>query len=50
MDYDSYLEQNQNPEDKVVCKKCGNDTFRVYVTVSIDDVRLYCSKCREFIP
>jgi ribosomal protein L37E len=32
-------------KDKVVCRKCGNDAFRVYITVIIDDARLYCSKC-----
>lgn len=31
--------------DKVVCLKCGNDTFRVYITMIIDDARLYCTKC-----
>mgnify|MGYP003433151187 CR=1 FL=1 len=47
MDYTKYLEQNQNPKDKVVCDKCGSDTFRVYVTIIIDDARLYCAKCGE---
>jgi ribosomal protein L37E len=38
-------EKDENPEEKVVCKTCGNDTFRVYITTIIDDARLYCTKC-----
>lgn len=32
---------------KFVCSKCGNDTFRVYCTIIIDDARLYCAKCGD---
>jgi len=39
-------EENQEPKkDKVLCRNCGNDTWRVYCTVIIDDTRLYCAKC-----
>lgn len=51
--FDDYLngdiadERLEPDKDKQVCKKCGNDTFRVYITTIIDDARLYCSKCGE---
>ena len=38
-------EKDENPKEKVVCNTCGNDTFRVYITIIIDDARLYCTKC-----
>ena len=41
-------EKNEPAEEKQVCQKCGNDTFRVYIKIIIDDARLYCTKCREF--
>lgn len=31
--------------DVLACSKCGNKTFRCYVTVIIDDARFYCDKC-----
>jgi len=43
-------EKKEKPKDKVNCKKCGNDTFRAYITLIIDDARLYCAKCGEFLP
>jgi ribosomal protein L37E len=43
-------EKKEKPQEKVICKKCGNDTFRVYITVIIDDARLYCAKCGEYQP
>jgi len=42
--------KKENPQEKVICKKCGNDTFRVYITTVIDDARLYCAKCGEYQP
>ncbi|KAF0235520.1 MAG: hypothetical protein FD181_3455 [Prolixibacteraceae bacterium] len=40
------------PEEKIgnkqICKDCGNDSFRVYTNIIIDDARLYCSKCGKF--
>ena len=42
------LEKDEKPEEKMVCDKCGNDTFRVYIKIIIDDARLYCAKCGEF--
>lgn len=33
-------------KDKAVCT-CGNDKFFVYVTVIIDDARLYCTECHN---
>jgi len=41
-------EKNEKPEEKLVCINCGNDTFRVYIKIIIDDARIYCSKCGEF--
>lgn len=38
-------EKDEKIKDKVICKRCGNDKFRVYVTIIIDDARLYCTKC-----
>lgn len=38
-------EKDEDIEDKIICKTCGNDSFRVYVTIIIDDARLYCTKC-----
>lgn len=32
-------------KDKVICDHCGNDTFKVYIRIIIDDARLFCSKC-----
>ena len=41
----SHKEKDENPKEKVICKTCGNDTFRVYISIVIDDARLYCTKC-----
>lgn len=43
----SSKEKDENPSEKVICKSCGNDTFRVYITTIIDDARLYCTKCER---
>lgn len=48
MDWNPPTENEEQPENKQVCKKCGNDTFKVYVSVIIDDARLYCAKCGEY--
>jgi hypothetical protein len=40
-------EETETAEEKQVCRKCGNDSFRVYVKIIIDDARLYCAKCGE---
>jgi len=37
-------------KDKIICKNCGHDSFCVYVTIIIDDARLYCAKCGEYHP
>jgi hypothetical protein len=43
------LKETKEPKnEKLVCKKCGNETFRVYIKVFVDDARLYCAKCGEF--
>jgi len=47
MNHFSLIEKDENPEEKCVCKNCGNDTFRVYIKVFIDDAGLYCSKCGD---
>lgn len=38
-------ERNENSKEKVICRTCGNDSFRVYISIIIDDARLYCTKC-----
>lgn len=48
MDWNPPTENEEQPENKQVCKKCGNDTFKVYVSVIIDDARLYCANCGEY--
>jgi DNA-directed RNA polymerase subunit RPC12/RpoP len=42
-----YMEANQDPNEKYICEKCGNDTFRVYMKIIVDDARLYCTRCGE---
>lgn len=32
-------------EHKHVCDKCGNDSWRVYIKIVIDDAELICTKC-----
>lgn len=29
----------------VECDNCGNNSFRVYYMISIDDSQLFCSRC-----
>lgn len=41
------MEKAEEKEDKTICSNCKNDSFRVYISVIIDDARLYCSKCGE---
>jgi len=48
MDWEPPLEKKEQPDEKQVCKNCGNDSFRVYIKIIIDDARLYCAKCGEF--
>ena len=47
MEWEALVEKNELAEEKQVCKKYGNDTFRVYIKLLIDDARLYCAKCGE---
>lgn len=47
-DFDFVEKEEDEPvKEKQVCQKCGNDTFRVYIKIIIDDARLYCAKCGE---
>ncbi len=41
------IEENEPAEQKQICKKCGNDSFRVYIKIFIDDARLYCASCGD---
>lgn len=34
-----------NKGTKITCDNCGCDSFRVYITVIIDDAELFCSNC-----
>ena len=47
MDWEPKTEKDEPPEEKLVCNKCSNDTFSVYIKIIIDDARLYCAKCGE---
>ncbi len=47
MEWETPNEKNEPAEEKQLCQKCGNDNFRVYIKIIIDDARLYCSKCGE---
>jgi hypothetical protein len=40
-------EETEPTEEKQICGKCGNDSFRVYIKIIIDDARLYCARCGE---
>jgi hypothetical protein len=31
--------------EKEICRVCGNDSFRLYISSVIDDARLYCTEC-----
>ena len=45
MNWETSNENNEPAEEKQVCQKCGNDIFRVYIKIIIDDaLRLYLSK------
>jgi ribosomal protein S27AE len=48
MDFEFPNEQQEPAEEKQVCVHCGNDTFRLFITLFIDDARMYCAKCGEF--
>ncbi len=48
MDFELPDEKLEPPKEKQVCKHCGNDTFRLYITIIIDDARMYCAVCGEF--
>lgn len=50
MEWNRPDEKKEKPEEKEICTKCGNDTFRVYIKVIIDDARLYCAKCGKYHP
>ena len=46
-EYIDIKEENEDSQDTVICEKCGNDTFRAYITIIVDDIRLYCDRCGE---
>ncbi len=48
MAWEPTKEEIEKPENKQVCKNCGNETFHVYITVIIDDARLFCAQCGQF--
>jgi len=43
----SEQESNESITNKLLCEKCGFDSFRVYIDVIIDDARLYCLRCNN---
>ena len=36
------MTEKEKKDDNIICSKCGNDTFKVYIT---DAMRPYCTKC-----
>ena len=48
MKWSAPSEKEEQADEKQQCQSCGNDTFRVYIKIIIDDARLYCAKCGEF--
>jgi ribosomal protein L37E len=50
MEWKTPNEKKEKSKEKLICKKCGNDSFHVYIKVIIDDARLYCAKCGEYYP
>ena len=49
MDWKEPSEEDDPTNEKQICKNCGNDTFRVYIRIIIDDARLYCAKCGKYL-
>ena len=47
MDWEPKTEKDEPSEEKLICTKCDNDTYKVYIKIIIDDARLYCAKCGE---
>jgi len=41
------LQEDEN--DLMECSNCGCSEWRVYITIIIDDARLYCSNCNQEI-
>lgn len=42
------MEENmERKNEKVICSKCKNDTWKVYIRMIIDDARLYCACCGQ---
>ncbi|MBI4647514.1 MAG: hypothetical protein HY738_13225 [Bacteroidia bacterium] len=39
--------QYHTAEHRIICEKCGNDSFRVYIKIIIDDAEIICAKCGE---
>jgi hypothetical protein len=35
-------------ENKKTSSHIPNDTFRLYIRITIDDARMYCAECGEF--
>lgn len=32
-------------QEKSICTYCGNDSFKVFIRIIIDDAVLFCAKC-----
>ena len=39
MEWEAPDEKQENINEKIICKNCGNDTSHVYIKVIIDDGR-----------
>ncbi|MBC8428509.1 hypothetical protein H8D04_01355 [bacterium] len=39
------MKKNEKEENKAICEECNGSEFNVYITVIIDDARLYCTNC-----
>jgi len=36
---------HEEEKNRAVCTECNGDKFKVYITIIIDDARLYCTNC-----
>lgn len=39
------IETDEDINEKQICPRCNNGTYRAYISICVDDVRLYCTKC-----
>lgn len=42
---DNNLKIDEPTKDKMTCENCKHDKMIVYITVIVDDARIYCANC-----